>query len=169
MTDQTDLAKARQRIAEHVQRRMDRLGLTLTEIHRRTVAMKGGLCGCPACEGEDKTKHPDLPTRGVSTRTLTRFINPEQEPGWRPRPDTTSPTSEALGWPPDAIERLFEHPGYVPPHDAPDWTPSDRARLERLERQVDVLAGRLEDLVESMRTVERLRRALDPDGPEDGG
>lgn len=142
MTDRSDrLAQARERISEHVRRRMAQIGVTLTDIEERTA--KAG-------------------TR-VSTRTLTRFVNADQEPGWRPRPDTTAPASEALGWPADAIERMFEEPGYMPPHDAPDWTPTDRARLDNLEAQVAALQARLEELVESMRTVERLRRALEDD------
>lgn len=141
MTDPQQLAEARQRIADHVRRRMAQLGVTLTEIEERTA--RAG-------------------TR-VSVRTLTRFINPDQEPGWRPRPDTTAPASEALGWPADTIERLFDQPGFQPPHDAPDWTPTDRARLDDLEDQVGELRRRLEDLVNSMQTVERLRRALEDD------
>lgn len=163
MTDHNnsgDLAEARRRIARHVQQRMDRLGITLTEIHRRTAAMEGDLCGCPHCEGEGTTKHPDIPTRGVSTRTLTRFVNPEQEPGWRPRSDTTVPTSEALGWPADAIDRMFEQPSYRPPPDAPDWTPTDRARLDRLEARVESVEEAVERLAQTTEVLSRLRDVM---------
>lgn len=163
MTD-NQLAVARRRIAEHFARRTAELGLTLTDIHRRTVDMEGGQpCGCNTCQAT----YPDDPSKGVSTRILTRFRNPEDSPDWRPRPATTALVAKAMGWPADAIERLFDQPGYEPPHGTPDWTPTDRARLDRLEARVESVEGVVDRLVETTEVLSRLRDAM-LDQREDG-